>query len=162
MRCVFQVWKVSSLRHQLTTLHKKRRLGEELYTEDVELEERIYRMATPTWRSCAPFSWPMQGRGYVCATTGSWASAKLLRAIKGKIALMGAWEGSDVPSPGDMLVNKPPDSDAAPLLADLMSGPNAPLSKPFLFSGWRSLPVDILLDPSSGERGLPAFSVCTP
>ena len=36
----------------------------------------------------------------------------------------------------------------APLMADLMSGPTAPLSKAFLWRGWRCLPVDWLLDPS--------------
>lgn len=35
-----------------------------------------------------------------------------------------------------------------PLMADLLSGPNAPITKAFLFCGWRCLPVDWLLDPS--------------
>ena len=33
-------------------------------------------------------------------------------------------------------------------MADLMSGPNAPLTKAFLFCGWRCITVDWLLDPS--------------
>ena len=37
---------------------------------------------------------------------------------------------------------------SAPLMADLMSGPNAPLTKAFLFCGWQCIPVDWLLDPS--------------
>eukprot|EP00435_Cladocopium_sp_Y103_P072343 s416_g40.t1 len=35
-----------------------------------------------------------------------------------------------------------------PLFADLMCGPNAPLSQAFLFCGWRTMQVDWLLDPS--------------
>ena len=33
-------------------------------------------------------------------------------------------------------------------MADLFAGPHAPLSKAFLFCGWRCLPVDIKLDAS--------------
>ena len=39
-------------------------------------------------------------------------------------------------------------SQPAPVMADLMSGPTAPLTKAFLFCGWQCLPVDWLLDPS--------------
>ncbi|CAE7538614.1 unnamed protein product [Symbiodinium sp. CCMP2592] len=35
-----------------------------------------------------------------------------------------------------------------PVMADLFSGPNAPLSKAFLFCGWQCLPVDLKLDSS--------------
>ena len=35
-----------------------------------------------------------------------------------------------------------------PLMADLFAGPNVPLTKAFLFCGWRCLPVDWALDPS--------------
>ena len=38
--------------------------------------------------------------------------------------------------------------DGAPLMADIMSGPTAPLTKAFLFCGWRCLPVDWLIDPT--------------
>ena len=37
---------------------------------------------------------------------------------------------------------------SAPVMADLMSGPTAPLTKAFLFCGRQCLPVDWLLDPS--------------
>ena len=33
-------------------------------------------------------------------------------------------------------------------MADLLAGPNAPLSRAFLFCGWHCIPVDWLLDPS--------------
>ena len=33
-------------------------------------------------------------------------------------------------------------------MADLFAGPHAPLSKAFLFCGWRCLPVDVKLDAS--------------
>ena len=36
----------------------------------------------------------------------------------------------------------------SPLMADLMAGPNAPLSKAFLWCGWACITVDWLLDPS--------------
>ena len=36
----------------------------------------------------------------------------------------------------------------APLMADLMSGPNAPLTRAFLWCGWRCITVDWLLDDS--------------
>ena len=37
---------------------------------------------------------------------------------------------------------------STPLMADLMAGPNAPLTKAFLFCGWRCITVDWLLDSS--------------
>lgn len=40
------------------------------------------------------------------------------------------------------------DNIKAPLMADLMSGPNAPLTKAFLFCGWKCITVDWLLDAS--------------
>eukprot|EP00435_Cladocopium_sp_Y103_P025354 s2906_g6.t1 len=42
----------------------------------------------------------------------------------------------------------PPGGSDPPLFADLMCGPNAPLSQAFLFCGWRTMQVDWLLDPS--------------
>eukprot|EP00435_Cladocopium_sp_Y103_P009381 s366_g2.t1 len=41
----------------------------------------------------------------------------------------------------------PPGGSDPPLFADLMCGPNAPLSQAFLFCGWRTMQVDWLLDP---------------
>ena len=38
--------------------------------------------------------------------------------------------------------------EGRPLMADLMAGPNAPLTKAFISCGWRCLTVDWLLDPS--------------
>ena len=35
-----------------------------------------------------------------------------------------------------------------PLMADLMCGPNLPLTKAFLWCGWRTVSVDWLLDPA--------------
>ena len=35
-----------------------------------------------------------------------------------------------------------------PCMADLMAGPNAPLSKAFIWCGWAAITVDWLLDPS--------------
>ena len=40
------------------------------------------------------------------------------------------------------------DNIKAPLMADLMSGPNATLTKAFLFCGWKCITVDWLLDAS--------------
>ena len=37
---------------------------------------------------------------------------------------------------------------SAPLVADIFSGPQMPITKAFLFCGWRSLPVDWELDPT--------------
>ena len=41
----------------------------------------------------------------------------------------------------------PPQGDK-PLMADLMSGPNAPMTRAFLSCGWRCITVDWLIDPS--------------
>ena len=41
--CVFSVWKVKSLQFQLVSTSKKRKLGENLFTEDQELEEVVPR-----------------------------------------------------------------------------------------------------------------------
>jgi len=43
MLCVFSIWKVRSLHFQLTTVQRKRKLGENLYTEEVETEEAVSR-----------------------------------------------------------------------------------------------------------------------
>ena len=43
MLCVFSVWKVKSLQFQLVSTSKKRKLGENLFTEDQELEEVVPR-----------------------------------------------------------------------------------------------------------------------
>ena len=43
MLCVFSVWKVKSLQFQLVSASKKRKLGENLFTEDQELEEVVPR-----------------------------------------------------------------------------------------------------------------------
>ena len=40
------------------------------------------------------------------------------------------------------------DKPYTPLMADLLSGPKAPVTKAFLFCGWRCLTVDWLIDPS--------------
>ncbi|CAE7815841.1 unnamed protein product [Symbiodinium sp. CCMP2592] len=42
----------------------------------------------------------------------------------------------------------PASPTSIPVMADLFSGPNAPLSKAFLFCGWQCLPVDLKLDSS--------------
>ena len=39
MLCVFNLWKVKTLQFQLTTSQKKRKLGENLYTEEVDEDE---------------------------------------------------------------------------------------------------------------------------
>ena len=39
MLCVFNLWKVKTLQFQLTTNQKKRKLGENLYTEEVDEDE---------------------------------------------------------------------------------------------------------------------------
>ncbi|CAE7730172.1 unnamed protein product [Symbiodinium sp. CCMP2592] len=53
----------------------------------------------------------------------------------------------DLPSGNTM---DPPviSSDRPPLMMDLMCGPNAPLTRAFLFCGWRAGPVDLLLNPA--------------
>ena len=43
MPCVFSIWKVQSLQFQLVSTSKKRKLGENLFTEDQELEEIVPR-----------------------------------------------------------------------------------------------------------------------
>ena len=43
MLCVFNVWKVSSLQFQLTTVQRKRKLAEGLYTEETNEEEPIFQ-----------------------------------------------------------------------------------------------------------------------
>jgi hypothetical protein len=46
-------------------------------------------------------------------------------------------------------------------MADLMAGPNAPLTKAFISCGWRCPTVDWLLDPShdlADERGQQSLS----
>ena len=37
-------------------------------------------------------------------------------------------------------------SPSSPLVADLMCGPNAPLTRAFIMCGWRAMPIDRLLD----------------
>eukprot|EP00439_Symbiodinium_sp_Y106_P014492 s6028_g2.t1 len=39
--CVYAIWKVRSLHFQLTTVQRKRKLGENLFTEEVETEEAV-------------------------------------------------------------------------------------------------------------------------
>ena len=39
-------------------------------------------------------------------------------------------------------------SESQPLMADLFAGPNVPLTRAFIFCGWRTLSVDWLLDPT--------------
>ena len=41
MLCVYDVWKVRSLHFQLTTVQKKRKLGDNLFTEEVETDEVV-------------------------------------------------------------------------------------------------------------------------
>ena len=43
MLCVFSVWKVKSLQFQLVSTSKKRKLGENLFTDNQELEEVLHR-----------------------------------------------------------------------------------------------------------------------
>ena len=43
MLCVFNVWKVRSLQFQLTTVQRKRKLAEGLYTEETNEEEPIFQ-----------------------------------------------------------------------------------------------------------------------
>lgn len=45
MLCVFAIWKVRSLYFQLTTVQRKRKLGDNLYTEEAETEEAISKDA---------------------------------------------------------------------------------------------------------------------
>eukprot|EP00439_Symbiodinium_sp_Y106_P025386 s3674_g3.t1 len=39
MLCVYDVWRVRSLQHQLTTVRKKRKLGDNLYTDEADTED---------------------------------------------------------------------------------------------------------------------------
>ena len=41
MLCVFAIWKVRSLYFQLTAVQRKRKLGDNLYTEEIETEESV-------------------------------------------------------------------------------------------------------------------------
>ena len=54
-------------------------------------------------------------------------------------------EGETIPFLGSDDVSS---SAGPPVMADLFAGPHAPLSKAFLFCGWRCLPVNIKLDDS--------------
>ena len=45
LACVFNVWKVKNLQFQLTTVQKKRKLGDNLYTEEAETEELVSKDA---------------------------------------------------------------------------------------------------------------------
>ena len=49
---------------------------------------------------------------------------------------------------GDGEASPGSDRPTPPCMADLMAGPNAPLTKAFLFCGWSAITVDWLLDPS--------------
>ena len=41
MLCVFNIWKVKNLQFQLTTVQKKRKLGDNLYTEETETDAHV-------------------------------------------------------------------------------------------------------------------------
>ena len=56
----------------------------------------------------------------------------------------------------DSVMESAPERLEAPLMADVMSGPNAPLTKAFLFYGWRCITLDWLLDPAH-DLSDPAF-----
>ena len=45
MLCVFNIWKVKNLQFQLTTVQKKRKLGDNLYTEETETDEHVSKDA---------------------------------------------------------------------------------------------------------------------
>ena len=46
-------------------------------------------------------------------------------------------------------------------MVDLMAGPNAPLTKAFIFCGWRTITVDWLIDASHALSFREAlFSIC--
>ena len=45
MLCVFNIWKVKNLQFQLTTVQKKRKLGDNLYTDEAETEELVSKDA---------------------------------------------------------------------------------------------------------------------
>ena len=45
MLCVFNIWKVKNLQFQLTTAQKKRKLGDNLYTEETETDEHVSKDA---------------------------------------------------------------------------------------------------------------------
>ena len=55
--------------------------------------------------------------------------------------------GEGSPSSGQAVQSLLPQGDT-PLFIDSLSGPDAPLSKAFLFCGWRAVSVDWLLDES--------------
>ena len=55
-------------------------------------------------------------------------------------------EGAAAASSGSD-TSAPRHAGKGPLLADLMSGPNAPLTKAFLFCGWRCITIEWLLNP---------------
>ena len=40
----------------------------------------------------------------------------------------------------------PPVDQHAPIMADIMSGPNAPLTKAFIMAGWRTVTFDMLIN----------------
>ena len=45
MLCVFDVWRVKSLQFQLTTVQRKRKLRDNLFTEEVDTEEQVAKDA---------------------------------------------------------------------------------------------------------------------
>ncbi|CAE7039628.1 unnamed protein product [Symbiodinium sp. CCMP2592] len=82
---------------------------------------------------------PMLGGGSLFQTMANVAGKKVAAVMKdGKVLCQDYQRGK---------CNRAP-SAQAPLLADLMSGPEMPIAKAFLWCGWRVLPVDLLIDPS--------------
>ena len=45
MLYIFNIWKVKNLEFQLTTIQKKRKLGENLHTDEVETEEVVSKIS---------------------------------------------------------------------------------------------------------------------
>ena len=84
----------------------------------------------------------------------AWLSRKRECAVPQAMGLLHAKISASRPEEGGA-TSLGESNQSAPLMADLMSGPNAPLTKAFIFCGWRCITVDWLLD-SSHDLANPA------
>eukprot|EP00435_Cladocopium_sp_Y103_P039220 s950_g10.t1 len=170
MLCVYSIWKVKSLQFQLTTSQKKRKVGESLFVEEGEDEEscshdydnyleKLLHSAAGlchgrVCRGDRPRTVPT-GRTVVEQCCEPAESAALLATVRRL-----APQPNEVETPPERERHPPhrkyslPHS-AQPLMADLMAGPGAPLTRAFIACGWQCITVDWLLDPGhdlSDER----------
>ena len=85
MLCVFNLWKVKTLQFQLTTNQKKRKLGENLYTEEADedepcqqnMETYLDRLYTLLLAYAIAGVLPPQGRWGGCCQRGYWGQIPL-------------------------------------------------------------------------------------